>query len=197
MHPEIAIVDSNTLSTLGLESLLEEIIPAVVIRTFRSFEALTDDTPDTYAHYFVSTQIYFEHTAFFRARAHKTIVLTAGSNHPQISGLLTLDICQDEKTLAKNILSLHQMGHQGGHPHGGKHAPARATTQHDLSPREVEVLVLVARGFINKEIADRLNISLTTVISHRKNITEKLGVKSVAALTVYAVMRGYVEVDMI
>ena len=63
--------------------------------------------------------------------------------------------------------------------------------------REIEVLSLVARGFINKEIADKLNISLTTVITHRKNIIEKLGIKSVSGLTIYAVMRGYVEADSI
>ena len=50
---------------------------------------------------------------------------------------------------------------------------------------------------VAKEIADKLNISLTTVISHRKNITEKLGIKSVAGLTIYAVMHGYVEADRI
>ena len=55
----------------------------------------------------------------------------------------------------------------------------------------------LARGFINKEIAEKLNISLTTVISHRKNITEKLGIKSVPGLTIYAVMNGYVEADNI
>ena len=69
--------------------------------------------------------------------------------------------------------------------------------QNDLSMREIEVLSLVARGFINKEIADKLNISLTTVITHRKNIIEKLGIKSVSGLTIYAVMRGYVEADSI
>jgi DNA-binding NarL/FixJ family response regulator len=50
---------------------------------------------------------------------------------------------------------------------------------------------------LNKEIADRLNIGLTTVISHRKNIQEKLGKKSVAALTIYAVMQGYVDINEI
>ena len=68
---------------------------------------------------------------------------------------------------------------------------------HDLSAREIEVLVLITKGLINKEIADKLNISLTTVISHRKNITEKLGIKSVSGLTIYAVMQGYVEEDRI
>ena len=49
-----------------------------------------------------------------------------------------------------------------------------------------------------KEFANqKLNISLTTVISHRKNITEKLGIKSVPGLTIYAVMNGYVEADSI
>ena len=69
--------------------------------------------------------------------------------------------------------------------------------EHDLSPREIEVLILITKGFINKEIADKLNISLTTVISHRKNITEKLGIKSVSGLAIYAVMHGYVEADRI
>ena len=73
--PEIAIADSNTLSCMGLQSLLEEIIPMAVIRAFSSFEELMDDTPDMYAHYFVSAQIYFEHTAFFLPRKPKTIVL--------------------------------------------------------------------------------------------------------------------------
>ena len=66
-----------------------------------------------------------------------------------------------------------------------------------LSDREIEVLALIVQGFINKEIAEQLNIGLTTVITHRKNIMEKLGMKSVSALTIYAVMHGYVEVSKI
>lgn len=66
-----------------------------------------------------------------------------------------------------------------------------------LSAREIEVLVLVTKGYINKEIADKLNIGLTTVISHRKNITEKLGIKSVSGLAIYAVMNGYIDADSI
>ena len=61
---------------------------------------------------------------------------------------------------------------------------------HDLSEREQDVLVLVAKGLANKEIADRLNISVHTVISHRKNISHKTGIKSVAGLTVYALLHN-------
>ena len=64
---------------------------------------------------------------------------------------------------------------------------------HDLSPRETEVLKLVAKGFMNKEIADQLNISINTVLSHRKNLTAKLGIKTVSGLSFYAMMNGYIS----
>lgn len=64
---------------------------------------------------------------------------------------------------------------------------------HELSEREQAVLVLVAKGLTNKEIADRLNISVHTVISHRKNITHKTGIKSVAGLTVYALLNNLLD----
>ena len=64
---------------------------------------------------------------------------------------------------------------------------------HDLSVRERDVLILVAKGLANKEIAERLNISIHTVMSHRKNITHKTGIKSVAGLTVYALLNNILD----
>ena len=202
MEKEIAIIDNNSLARLGLQSLLEEIIPDFTIRTFGSFAELMADTPDMFVHYFVSTQIYLEHTTFFLQKKNQTVVLCNAEAQAQLSGVLSLNINQDEQHLGKSILLLHQHGHRKGHPHSlptGMH-PAihpQMPLQNDLTKREIEVLSLVARGFINKEIANKLNISLTTVITHRKNITEKLGIKSVSGLTIYAVMRGYVEADSI
>lgn len=189
--PEIAILEPNTLTALGLRTILEELIPEGIIRTFSSFGELIADTPDMYAHYFVSAQIYFEHTAFFIERRPKAIVLAAGEQ-PQLNGIPTLNLCLPQDRLVKSIMQLRSYGH-ASHP---ADAPAQ-DMEHELSPREIEVLVLVTRGLINKEIAEKLNISLTTVISHRKNITEKLGIKSVSGLAVYAVMHGYVEADRI
>ncbi|MBO7419447.1 MAG: helix-turn-helix transcriptional regulator [Bacteroidaceae bacterium] len=199
MDREIAIIDNNSLARLGLESLLEELVPGVTIRTFGSFAELTADTPDMFVHYFVSIQIYLEHTAFFIRKKNQTVVLCNAETQAQLpTGVLSLNINQDEQHLVKSILKLHQQGHKSGH-HGEMPSSAfpQMPLQNELSMREIEVLSLVARGFINKEIADKLNISLTTVITHRKNITEKLGIKSVSGLTMYAVMRGYVEADSI
>ena len=65
----------------------------------------------------------------------------------------------------------------------------------DLSSREVDVLQLIVKGITNKEIADKLNISLNTVLTHRKNITAKLGIKTVSGLTFYAIMNGIISGD--
>jgi DNA-binding NarL/FixJ family response regulator len=64
-----------------------------------------------------------------------------------------------------------------------------------LSEREIDVLKLLATGKSNKEIAEQLFISIHTVISHRKNISNKIGVKSTAALVIYAVANGIIDVD--
>lgn len=67
----------------------------------------------------------------------------------------------------------------------------------ELSDREKEILVNVSKGLINKEIADRLNISVNTVITHRKNITRKTGIKTVAGLTVYAILNNLIDINSI
>ena len=65
----------------------------------------------------------------------------------------------------------------------------------DLSEREKEILVAVAKGMTNKEIADKHCISIHTVVSHRKNITRKTGIKTVSGLTIYAIFKGLVSED--
>ncbi|MGL4908191.1 MAG: response regulator transcription factor [Bacteroidales bacterium] len=62
-----------------------------------------------------------------------------------------------------------------------------------LSEREKEILVAVAKGLINKEIASLYNLSIHTVITHRKNITKKIGIKSVSGLGVYALLNNMIE----
>lgn len=66
--------------------------------------------------------------------------------------------------------------------------------QEDLSEREKEVLIQVVQGLSNKEIADRLNLSLHTIITHRKNIARKLNIHSTAGLTIYAIVNHLIEV---
>lgn len=61
-----------------------------------------------------------------------------------------------------------------------------------LTDREIEVLKLLAAGMATKEIAEELHISTNTVISHRKNLSAKTGIRSVSGLTIYAVVKKYI-----
>lgn len=63
----------------------------------------------------------------------------------------------------------------------------------ELSNRETDVLIALVKGLTNKEISDKLFISVHTVITHRKNIIRKTGIKSVSGLTVYALLNNLVE----
>lgn len=67
----------------------------------------------------------------------------------------------------------------------------------ELSPREKEILVCVAKGMLNKEIAYKYNLSIFTVMTHRKNITAKTGIKSIAGLTAYAILQGLIDIESI
>lgn len=186
---EIAIIDPNMLACLGLKGILKDIVPGSAVRLFAGFGAFIDDTPDMYDYYFISSQTYILYNAFFLPRREKVVILISGTGRSvfQSSNYL-LNIFQSQQGLTKDLQRLLRKEQAETAP---------MLTGDDLTLREIEVLRLVTEGFINKEIADKLGISLTTVISHRKNITEKLGIKSVSGLTIYAVMNGYTDADRI
>lgn len=72
---------------------------------------------------------------------------------------------------------------------------AQDKSNETLSSREKNILKHIALGLTNKEIADQLFISIHTVVTHRKNITQKLGIKSVSGLTVYAILNNLISMD--
>lgn len=193
--PELAIVESNTLAMMGLKQLLETAMPFANIKSFGTLAEFKASLPEQFMHYFVSMQIVLSDRSYFLDKKHKTIVLTP-SNDPmsQLGDFHCLCVNVSEGMLIQQLMNLQKLGH----PHG-EHLPKMEapTPEKLLSDREIEVLSLVAQGKINKEIADQLCIGLTTVITHRKNIQEKLGIKSVSALTIYAVMHGYVDINRI
>ena len=196
MIPRIAIIDQNTLEATGLKNILADIAPMADVSIFSSISEMEKESDEMapFVHFFVSSQVLIAHADYFLQRQRQTIVLTAQPiAGPQFSHFHTLDTSQLEHDLLKTILILfqHAHGQHGAHPVAGK----GATTQPELSPREAEVLALVVRGFINKEIAERLYISLPTVITHRKNICDKLHLRSVSALTIYAVTHGIVSAE--
>lgn len=190
--PKIAIIDPNTLAVLGLKSLLQSVMPIVQVDTYGSYAELESNHPEQYFHYFVSMNIVLQNRCYFTEFRYKTIVLTLSiDTNTQLSGFNCLCVNVPEKQLIKSLLALQQRAHS----HGRNLPPM--PRQNILSDREIEVMSLIVMGYINKEIADKLNIGLPTVITHRKNIMDKLNIKSVSAMTIYAVMNGYVDINKI
>jgi DNA-binding CsgD family transcriptional regulator len=78
------------------------------------------------------------------------------------------------------IRRLHHVIPEGGH------------RDSQLTNREEEILRLIVKGHLNKEIAEKLHISHNTVLTHRKNIISKTGIKTVSGLTFYAIRKGLI-----
>lgn len=193
MMPQIrfAIVESSIFAGLGLKQMLKNIMPIVEVDIFVSIDEL-QQSEASYIHYFVSSRLYFENAKFFRTIARQTIVLVAGDT--DIADVRTINVCQNETDIIKTILQLMNRGHKENVKAPKDVIPPKRKI---LSSREVEVAVLLSKGLINKEIAHQLNISITTVITHRKNIMEKLNARSLADIIIYTVMNGFVDVGEI
>lgn len=194
-YPRIAIIDSNMLAIMGLRQILQTVVPVAEIEVFNSFNEFEADEPEMFVHYFVETNIVLSNLSFFTARRNKTIVLTTATDpNTQLGEFHCLCINVPEQELVRSLLMLEQRAHA----HGRNLPPvSKRQAEKILSNREMEVLSLIVQGLLNKEIANALNISITTVITHRKNIMEKLGMRSVSQLTIYAVMQGYVDINKI
>lgn len=188
----IAVITANTLEGLALADLICRIMPMAEVVRMSSAEEAETHAEGAY-HYFVTTEVLLSAAQFFLKHRHKVIVIVHGAEQSPLQGFHTLNVCLSEDGLVRSIMQMAHTGHhRPGHPvpealRQMETAPRNETT---LTPREKEVLSLVAQGKLNKEIAEQLHVGLTTVISHRKNLTAKLGIKSVSGLTIYAVTHG-------
>lgn len=173
---KFVIIDHDTARAIGLRHLLERFYNADVSLVQSPDSDYTTDDYIT-ARYLVSADMLVRDIDFFIARRQRTTIINGGGND---SRMTSIDTTADESELIEQLGTLIVPENQS----------AASTT---LSQREIEVLKLVAMGFINKEIAEKLSISFNTVLSHRRNITAKLGIKSVSGLGVYALMNGYIR----
>ena len=148
-------------------------MPIMTVDTFGSFLELSANHPEQYFHYFVSMNIVLENRAYFTEHRRQTIVLTLSlEGGSLLSEFHSICINVPEQELVRSLLTLQQHAH----PQGKNLPPLPQILQQKiLSDREIEVMSLIVQGYINKEIVAKLNIGLSTVVTHRKNIMDKLG----------------------
>ncbi len=117
-----------------------------------------------------------------------------------VIGVNTLSLDEESKKLYDDIFSIYDSPSVIINKLRSANTSEREQSEqnkNELSLREQEILVCVAKGMLNKEIADKYNLSIHTVITHRKNITRKTGIKTVAGLTVYALLNNLIDPNSI
>lgn len=186
---QIAIILPDTLQSTGLRSLLIDYFSPVEIEVFDSFKSFSLIDKDTFDYYFTLPEIVVLYADFFMLKRSKIIPLVFSSensdstntqNHLIIDATQESIIEQLRGFIVKETLPMGVIESNG-----------------NLSIREIEVLQLIVSGITNKEVADKLCISLNTVLTHRKNITFKLGIKTIPGLTFYAITNGIISGDEI
>ncbi|MCS3061620.1 LuxR C-terminal-related transcriptional regulator [Parabacteroides distasonis] len=148
---------------------------------------LSSTGSDTYDYYFTDSDTLVLNADFFLPRRNKTaLLIDSTEEHGALSSTNRITLRSSQETIIEQLQQLFTSD-----------SSSNTTTENnkDLSSREVDVLQLIVKGITNKEIADKLNISLNTVLTHRKNITAKLGIKTVSGLTFYAIMNGIISGD--
>lgn len=194
MTPCIAIIDRNTLGATALRNILWNTFSNVEVHLYNSMDSFIRDSNRHFIHFFIESDILFRHIDEFITLRKQTTVLSMGRNRRFAEeGFNILDISMSEAEITDRLLHI-QLISRFEDPQEIKRNKAIGEA---LSVREKEVLKLMIKGLINKEIAQELEISVTTVIFHRNNICEKLQTRSIGKLTIFAVLSGIIDINEI
>ncbi len=181
---KIAIILEDTLHRLGLQGLLTDYFSPVAIDPFTGFPDFerfgSSLHGEPYDYYFLSPECYGLHLDRFLP-FRSQVLLVSRYPHPEEPNHLDASLPHEE--LAERISAFFAEKEKN---------QSVAEPNRELTQREIEVLKMIVRGKINKEIAEELSIGFQTVLSHRKNLTAKLGIKTVSGLTFYALTYGHI-----
>ena len=181
---KVAVRLSSPLLKAGILSVLRDIPHLTVIETDGSVSSITSIAPDA-----VIADIFdqgFISTVRESSNAVLLPVVTSVLPHDITDGFtVMIGLYDSVESIADKIRSvLHS---------NGKTEPDRPGD--DLSPREKDVILGIVKGLSNKEIAGEINVSVNTVMTHRRNIASKLQIHSAAGLTIYAITTGLVDIE--
>ncbi len=182
---------NSTLRLLGCRDILQHISEKCLIENVKSindlFDALNKDTCLILLEYdnLPEPKDHILHKLYTKNSKTPVVALT-NSVISEKSLIYIKDVVKDTDDESDILKKLKKYANIS------RDKPFRNNLENELSEREKQVLRLVAFGYTNKEISNELNISTHTVITHRKNITAKLSIKTIAGLTVYAVLNGIV-----
>lgn len=142
-----------------------------------------DSLLDTFDVFILSAELFISRLDFFLPRKQRVAVVFDGENLGCSLPIVRLDFAEQPESISEKIRNMVRP------------LLSPDPLEGHLTLRELDVLKEIASGKTNKEIADVLNISVNTAITHRKNITRKLGIRSVSGLSLYALMNGLIDMS--
>jgi len=182
----ILVIDSYVLR-LGMVSMLNRIQGVRVLKEFCADDPFLSYLQSHPVDYIIMSQSAFDrsHELFISKPEllEKTILLQ--SSHTQNNVHTSIHLMEDKESIIqkiRNLLALHKQSDSANHSMG-------------LSPRETTIVRHISMGLTNRQIAEKLFLSAHTVMTHRKNISAKLGIKSVSGLTVYAIVNNIITIE--
>ena len=190
MSNRVIICEASEIISIGLAEIIDSMAQFDVVSRLDSPEHLSEKITATDVNLLIidPTLLGFHNREFLSqlGKEHPQLIMIALTTSYLDHSMLTPyhGVIEINDTKSKIISKMNEF------------SQSEATKNADdveLSKRETDVLVAVAKGMMNKEIADEMNISIHTVISHRKNITRKTGIKSVSGLTVYALLNNLID----
>lgn len=187
---KIGIISDALMLRKGLRSFLGEYFDQLMVEEFRNLKDFMENyRRDQFAVLFVQNALFSEisgNEALLKQLSD--MILIAIIPQEGVSELPTL--CQDSISCA---IKDEEMDAKLESWKNSWLNETLSTGDRELTERELNVLKLVASGKTNKEIAEELFLSPHTVITHRKNITRKLGIYTVSGLTVYALINKLIN----
>lgn len=184
----VIIADKSELVRLGITGILRKIELPFQIREFTNARKIRNSQYKEHKNLVIISNSYIKNcppelAAVLLSKYKQTLRILIHDDEPAFKVFPDFDAViepeDNEKTIIQKLEKLLSTFSA---------MKAEQSFPGEISGREKEVLQLVAMGMTNKEIAERLYISSYTVITHRKNITAKLGIKTIAGLTVYAII---------
>lgn len=178
---------NSKITLAGLRGLMAETLHALLAQYGCPSVRIVDDTDSTAILdacdiILTTSDFMVANLDIFLSRRSKTAVLLSGTVLQQSSaGITTILPSDSADTMVGKLEALLPVSESG------------RELQSELTPREKAVLAEIASGKTNKEISETLYISINTVLTHRKNLTRKLGIRSASGLTLYAIMNGLVN----
>ena len=193
MDPCFAIIDRNTLSYVALRHVLQDMFNHVDVFAYNTIEEFIRDSNRHFVHFFVSSDILFCNVEEFDTlKSQTTILYTGSAGNIERNGFRILDVSLSEDKIVEQLKHLQNTG-----KYENNISPTKSADDviQRLSQREKDVLRLIVKGRLNKEIANELGISMPTAIFHRNNICEKLQTRSIGKLTIHAVLSGLIDIN--